>query len=207
MRGPEMLTDAELISIFFGSGRKNQTAVDLAREVLVHFGSLSALLRASQGDFCSCQGLGEVRYARVQAAMELSRRHVFARLQQGEWMDSRQLAEEYLISRLGTLAHEVFGALFLNSQHRVLAFEDLFRGTLDGASVYPREVVKRALHHNAAAVIFSHNHPSGIAEPSAEDRRITTRLAEALGLIGVRVLDHIVVGNGVATSFSQRGYL
>lgn len=206
-RGPAALSDAELLAIFLRTGCAGKSAVDLARELLTAFGGLRPLLEAGSDAFCRGEGLGTAKYAQLQAVLEMSRRHLSASLAAGDPLTSPDLVRRYLSAQLRHHHHEVFGVLFLDNQHRLRAFEELFRGTIDGASVYPREVVKRALAHNAAAVILAHNHPSGVAEPSQADRRITDRLTQALDLVGVRVLDHMVVGDGDVVSFAERGWL
>jgi DNA repair protein RadC len=206
-RGAAALSDAELLAIFLRTGTRGKTAVDLARELLTEFGGLRPLLHAGERQFCASNGLGQAKYAQLQAALEMGRRHLWETLQRGEELRSPDDTRSYLKARLRDYPHEVFASLYLDNRHRVIAFEELFRGTIDGASVHPREVVKRALHHNAAAVILAHNHPSGIAEPSRADQALTQRLKDALGLVDIRVLDHIVVGDGAVTSFAERGLL
>jgi len=206
-RGAAALSDAELLAIFLRTGVTGITAVDLARDLLNRFGGLRQLLDAEQRDFCAAKGLGSAKFAQLQAVMEMARRHLHERLQRSDALTSPALTRQYLQARLRDERSEVFAALYLDSQHRVLAFEPLFRGTLDSAAVYPREVVKRCLAHNAGAVIVAHNHPSGIAEPSQSDRRITERLRDALALVDIRLLDHIVVGDGEAVSLAERGWL
>lgn len=206
-RGTEALSDAELLAIFLRTGTRGKTAVDLARELLQRFGSLRGLLNAPLGDFCRVPGLGQAKYIQLQAVMALAQRHLGETLQRDSGLHSPEDTKRYLQSRLRDLPHEVFACLFLDSQHRVIRYEELFRGTLNGASVHPREVVKKTLEHNAAALIFAHNHPSGIAEPSHADRHLTGRLVEALELVEVRVLDHIVIGDGECVAFSERGWL
>lgn len=206
-RGAQALSDAELLAIFLRTGVAGKSAVDLARELLVAFGGLGPLLAAERRAFCAAPGLGSAKFAQLQAVLEMTRRYLAERLQRTDALSSPTDTVRYLQARLGGHPYELFGALFLDNRHRVLAFEELFRGTIDGAQVHPREVVRRALHHNAAAVIFAHNHPSGVSEPSQADRRITARLREALALVEVRVLDHIVVGQGETTSFAERGLL
>ncbi|HET9680195.1 MAG TPA: DNA repair protein RadC [Gammaproteobacteria bacterium] len=206
-RGPQALSDAELLAIFLRTGITGKSAVDLARELLTTFGSLRALLAADRKTFCKAAGLGEAKYAQLQAVLEMARRHLGETLQRGEKLTDPASSQRYLITRLRDKAHEVFACLFLDTRHRIIAFEELFQGTLDGASVHPREVVKRALSHNAAAVIFAHNHPSGVAEPSPTDHALTRRLRDALGLVDIRVLDHFVVGDGYGVSFAERGLL
>lgn len=205
-RGPQALTDAELLAIFLRTGVTGKTAVDLARELLDGFGGLRALLKADRGSFCAHKGLGEAKYAQLQAVLEMARRHLFETVKRGEPLTRAQDTRNYLAARLRDYPHEVFACLFLDNRHRVIEFEELFRGTVDGASVHPREVVKRALHHNAAAVILTHNHPSGVSEPSQSDQRITQRLKDALALVDIRVLDHIVVGDE-SVSFAERGLI
>jgi DNA repair protein RadC len=205
-RGAQALSDAELLAIFLRTGIAGKTALDLARELLHGFGGLRPLIGASQHEFCGAKGLGDAKYVQLQAMMEIARRHLLEALSRESALTSPALTRQYLKARLRDYRHEVFMALFLDSQHQVLAAEELFQGSIDGASVYPREVVKRCLFHNAAAVIFAHNHPSGIAEPSDADIRITKRLTQALALIDVRVLDHVVVGENLV-SLAERGLL
>lgn len=207
LRGPAALSDAELLAIFLRTGVAGLTAVDLARGLLQEFGGLRSLMDASQTRFCSAKGLGIAKFTQLQAVLEMSRRHLQEALERGEGLTSPALTRRYLLSRLRDCQQEQFACLFLDSQHRVIVFETLFYGTIDAASVYPREVVKSALSHNAAAVILAHNHPSGVAEPSQADQRITTRLVEALALVDIRVLDHFVVGEGEPVSFAERGLL
>ena len=206
-RGPGALSDAELLAIFLRTGVSGQTAVELARALLSDYGGLRALLRADARRFCAGRGLGSAKYVQLQAALELGRRHLREALQHGEIIANPADTERYLMARLRDYPYEVFACLFLDSRHRIISYEELFRGTIDGASVHPREVRRRALQHNAAAVILAHNHPSGVAEPSQADQRLTRRLAEALGLIDVRVLDHLVIGDCAAVSFAQRGLI
>lgn len=206
-RGAQALSDAELLAIFLRTGSPGKSAVDLARDLLVEFGSLRALLNADAQRFCQGVGLGEAKYTQLQAVMEMARRHFEEVLQRGDALTSVEATRAYLSAQLRRHNHEVFACLFLDNQHRVIVFEELFRGTLDSASVYPREVLKRVLLHNAAAVIFAHNHPSGIAEPSNADRQITEKLQQALQLFEVRVLDHFIVGDGRPYSFAEHGLL
>lgn len=206
-QGASALSDAELLAIFLRTGVRGMTAVDLARDLIRRFGGLRALLAVDRDEFCVSKGLGEAKYVQLQAVMEIARRHLAEALTRGTPLASPQAAGDYLQAYLRDRDHEVFAVLFLDSQHRVLACEELARGTLDGASVYPREVVKAALRRNAAAVILAHNHPSGVAEPSAADRALTERLKQALGVVDIRVLDHLVVGDGRPVSFAERGWL
>ena len=205
--GPKALSDAELLAIFLRTGCAGKSAVDLARELLQQYGGLRPLLEASQTDFCRGLGLGSAKYAQLQAVLEMARRHLSASMKEGDLLTSPDLVRSYLSAQLRHQPHEIFAVLFLDSQHRLIAYDEIFFGTIDGASVYPREVVKKALSHNAAAAILAHNHPSGIAEPSQSDRRITQRLQEALDLVGVRVIDHMVVGDKEVISFAERGLL
>jgi len=206
-RGAAALSDAELLAIFLRTGIPGRTAVDLARDILAHFGGLRGLLGAERRAFCARPGLGTAKYAQLQAALELARRHLDATLARGDALTDPAATRRYLAARLRDHPHEVFACLFLDNRHRVIAFEELFRGTIDGASVHPREVVRRALQHNAAALILAHNHPSGVADPSEADRRITARLQDALALIDVRVLDHVVIGDGESVAFAERGWI
>jgi len=205
-RGAFALSDAELLAIFLRTGVKGKSAVDLARELLTQFGDLRGLLSADQVRFCAGKGLGTAKFVQLQAVLEIARRHLLETVKRGDPLTNPADTRNYMAMRLRDHAYEVFAALFLDNRHRMIAFEELFSGTIDGASVHPREVVRKALQHNAAAVIFAHNHPSGVAEPSAADRHITQRLKDALALIDVRVLDHIVVGDDIV-SFAERGLL
>jgi DNA repair protein RadC len=206
-KGIDALSDAELVAIFLRTGIKGKSAVDLAREILSRFGSLSALLAADVAALTESPGLGAAKYVQLQAVLEIARRALRERLDRGSALSSPQAVRDYLRLKLQDRPHEVFGVVFLDAQNRVLAVEELFRGTLTQTSVYPREVVKRALAHNAAAIIFAHNHPSGIAEPSRADEALTTALRQALALVDVKVLDHFVIGGGMAMSFAERGLL
>jgi len=205
--GPQALSDAELLAIFLRTGITGKTAVDLARDCLQDFGGLRNLLKAEQHQFCRHKGLGQAKYAQLQAVLEMARRHLAQGLNQGDGISHPSQAKDFIHAKLRDYPHEVFACLYLDNRHRVLRFEELFRGTIDGASVHPREVVKAALRHNAAAVILAHNHPSGVAEPSAADRHITERLKSALQLVEIRVLDHLVVGDAGCVSFAERGWL
>ena len=205
-RGAAALTDAELLAIFLRTGIRGRTAVDLARDVLGRFGGLRPLLRAPRAEFCAVRGLGEAKYVQLQAVLEIARRHLAEALAGRDAVKDPAAVRRLLQARLRDREHETFAALFLDNQHRVIAFDELSQGTIDGASVYPREVIKAALRHGAAAVIFAHNHPSGVAEPSAADRSLTERLKTALAQVDIRVLDHFVVGEQVV-SFAERGWI
>ncbi|MGH8273420.1 MAG: RadC family protein [Gammaproteobacteria bacterium] len=206
-RGAGALSDAELLAIFLRTGTRGKSALDLARELIVLHKGLRSLFAADVADFTRMPGLGKVKYAQLQAALALARRHLAEEIKRGAAITSPAATREFLLATLRDRPHEVFCCFYLDTRHRMLDFEELFRGTLDGASVHPREVVKSALSRNAAAVIFAHNHPSGVAEPSDADRRLTRRLTEALALVDVRVLDHFVIGDGEPVSFAERGLL
>lgn len=206
-QGPSALSDAELLAIFLRIGCAGKSAVDLARELLSQYGGLRPLLESSQAEFCRGLGLGAAKYAQLQAVLEMARRHLSASMQAGDLLSSPQLVRDYLRAQLRHRQRELFAVLWLDNQNRLIAYEELFQGTIDGASVYPREVVKQALARNAAAVILAHNHPSGVAEPSQADERLTRRLQAALELVDIRVLDHLVVGEGEIVSFAERGLL
>jgi len=206
-RGAEALSDAELLAIFLRTGVTGKTAVDLARDLLHEHGSLRNLLAADYSRFCASHGLGQAKYVQLQAVLEMGRRHLHETLKHGDALTSPQHTRSYLSARLRGYPYEVFACLFLDNQHRVIEYEELFQGTIDGASVHPREVVRRAMSHNAAAVILAHNHPSGVAEPSSSDAQITQRLKDSLALVDVRVIDHIIVGDGEMTSLAERGLI
>ena len=204
-RGSAALTDAELLAIFLRTGTAGKSAVTLARELLEEFGSLKALLNADQQHFCSGHGLGAAKYAQLQAVLEMAKRHFKEILQRGNALTSPEISKAYLSAHLRGYTYEVFACLFLDNQHRVIQLDELFKGTIDGTSVYPREVVKQALYYNAAAVIFAHNHPSGITQPSQADKQITEKLRQALALFNIRVLDHFIIGDGEPYSFLEHG--
>ncbi|MES9947699.1 MAG: DNA repair protein RadC [Candidatus Thiodiazotropha sp.] len=206
-RGSESLSDAELLAIFLRTGVAGQTAVDLARSLLSEFGGLRHLLSADQRRFCKSRGLGMAKYTQLQAVLEMARRYLHEQLVTSGSLTAPEQTQDYLRARLRHYAYEVFSCLFLDNRHRVIRYEELFRGTIDGANVHPREVVRRALELNAAALIFAHNHPSGVAEPSRADRQITQRLKDALALVDIRVLDHIVIGEGETVSLAERGMI
>jgi DNA repair protein RadC len=206
-RGADALSDAELLALFVGSGVAGHTALDLSRALLARFGDLRGALDADHGEFCRLPGAGDARYALLQAALEIGRRYLECRLRRGTALGCPTDTRRFLSARLRRHEHEVFACLFLDNRHRLIRFEELFRGTVNGASVYPREIAKRALHHNAAAIIIAHNHPSGVAEPSQADRAITSRIRDAMALIDVRLMDHFVVGDGEVVSFAERGWI
>lgn len=206
-KGAQALSDVELLALLLHTGYRDCSAVELARELLGQFGDIKGLLRAQPGTVLSCRGVGPAKFAQLRGALELARRQALQSVSTGDVLNSPAATRRFLQYHLGAHAREVFSCLFLDSQHRVLGCEDLFFGTLDGAAVYPREVALAALQNSAAAVIFAHNHPSGIAEPSAADRRITERLCAALSLFDIRVLDHVIVGSGCEFSFAEEGLL
>jgi len=206
-RGPQALSDAELLAILLRTGTQGMNVIELADFLIDEFGSLRGLFSSSKDHFCQHKGLGEAKYVQLQASLEITQRYLAEILKRGDALTSPQQTQLYLSSVLRDRQREAFYILFLDNQNRVIGDEILFEGTIDAASVYPREVVKRALHHNAAAVILAHNHPSGVAEPSQSDRRITRRLADALALVDIRVLDHFVVGDGEIVSFAERGWM
>ena len=203
--GPQALSDSELLAILFGTGTRGQSAGELARALLAEHGGLTALLGCAPSELARAKGLGPARATRVAAALELGRRYLGAPLEPRSALAAPEDAARFLKARLLDLPPEVFCCLFLDTRHRLIRYEELFRGTIDGATVYPREVVKRALAHNASAVILGHNHPSGVSEPSEADRNITLKLAKALALVEVRLLDHVVVSRGGHVSLAERG--
>lgn len=205
--GADRLSDAEVLAILLRNGSQQLNAVDLARELINTFGSLRALLSASSKQICRLPGIGPVKYAQLQAAAELSRRLAKENLHRGSVLANPDITREYLTQQLSDRNYEVFAVLMLDSQHRVIQFIELFRGTINSASVYPRELVELVLNKNAAAVILCHNHPSGVAEPSQADKSITTRIINALKTIEVTVLDHLVVGDRDIVSFAERGWI
>lgn len=205
--GATVLSDAELLAIFLRVGVTGMSAVDLARTLLLRFGSLNGIFAASCVELTAVNGMGNSKYAQLQAIFEMSQRALREEMQQRDVLDSPATVRDYLRLKLGALHREVFLALLLDAQNRVIATEELFAGTLTQTSVYPREVVKRALHHNAGAVIFAHNHPSGVAEPSHADEMLTKVLKDALALVDVKVLDHFVVAGNEVLSFSEQGLI
>lgn len=206
-KGAAALSDAELLAILLRTGTRGFSALDVARRVLKNFDSLRKLIAADRQRFCAERGLGLVRFAELQAAVEIAKRQLSETLRAGPSLASPRATRDFLCSQLRDLEHEVFCCLYLDKRHRLIQFQELFRGTIDGASVHPREVVKQALARNAAAVILVHNHPSGIAEPSHADELITRRLREALQLVDIRVLDHLIVADNGCLSFAERGLI
>jgi DNA repair protein RadC len=206
-QGVATLSDAELLAIFLRVGVAGKSAVDLARDLLQRFGSLNGIFAASESMICEVRGMGPSKYVQLQAIFEMSRRALVEEMQGADALSSPRQVRDYLCLRLGGLKREVFMVLFLDAQNRVVAQEELFSGTLTQTSVYPREVVKRALHHNAASVIFAHNHPSGVAQQSRADEMLTDALKQALALVDIRTLDHIVVAGNSSLSFAEQGLL
>ena len=205
--GPQALSDAELLAVFLRVGAAGKSAVDLGREMSSHFGSLNRLFSASLDDFCAINGLGPAKFAQLQAVLELGRRSLTEELQSGSSFDAPAAVKQYLQLLLTNKPYESFLVLFLDVRNRLICADELFRGTLTHASVYPREVVKAALARNAASVMLAHNHPSGTLEPSAADHQLTQTLKQALDLIGVRVLDHFIVAGTQVHSFAEHGQL
>ncbi|MGF1903820.1 RadC family protein [Aliivibrio logei] len=205
--GPKSLTDAELLAIFLRTGIKGMNAIELADSLLKEFGSLRKLLSANQRQFCSHKGLGSAKFAQLQAVVEMTERYLLEKIEKEDALTSPEHTKRYLTRILRDRHREAFYVLFLDNQHRVLKGEVLFEGTIDSAAVYPREVVKRSIDYNAAAIILAHNHPSGVAEPSQADRRITKRISDAVELVDIRVLDHFVIGDGEIVSFAERGWI
>ncbi len=205
--GPHSLSDAELLAIFLRTGIAGASALDLARELLQRFGGLTGLVNSSLEEFSQTKGLGEAKYVQLQAVLELARRAIDEGLRREAVLNSPDKVRQYLQLQLARREHEVFAVLYLDAQNRLLKCEELFRGTLTQTSVHPREVVKQALRHNAAAVILAHNHPSGVAEPSRADELLTQALKDALALVEVRVLDHLIVAGNATVSFAERGLI
>lgn len=206
-RGAASLSDSELLAIFLRTGRQGKTAIDLSRDLLTDFDGLRGLIEADSGTFCQTKGLGLAKYSQIQASIELGKRYLQANLEKKDVINNPTDTKNFLLAQLRAYPYEVFACLFLDNRHQIISFDKMFNGTIDGASVYPREVVKQALARNAAAVIFAHNHPSGIAEPSLADKNITQRLQKALKLVDIRVLDHFVIGDKTVISFAELGLI
>ncbi len=206
-QGAISLTDAELLAIFLRTGVVGKSAVDLARQLLSEFGSLRALLEADLKSFSSHLGLGVAKFTQLQAVIEMGKRHLAEKLQKGTVMDNPQVVRDFLCAQLRGEPHEVFGCLFLDSKYRVITYESQFYGSINESTVYPRQIIKRCLHFNAAAVIFTHNHPSGIAEPSNNDKVLTKELINALSYVDVKVLDHLIIGEGEPFSMAEWGMI
>ncbi|WP_119393646.1 RadC family protein [Salinibius halmophilus] len=208
MHGAAHLSDAELLAIFLRTGLKGCSAIELAEQIIDHFqGCTRQLLTAHRQAFDDIAGIGDAKYAQLAAVVELAKRYLRAELKHGQALTSPQAAEEFLLAELRDEPSEVFACIWLDNQNQVITFERLFQGTINAASVYPREVVRQAIAHNAAAVIFTHNHPSGLAEPSDADKRLTDQLKQVLSVIDVRALDHLIVAGGQVVSLAQRGLM
>ena len=206
-QGAKSLSDAELLAIFLRTGIKGKNVLDLSREIINYFGGLKELFSASESEFCEIKGLGQAKYVQLQACLEMSQRHLMEEISQQDAMENPEQVKQYVQAKLCMKTNEVFSALFLDNQHRVIAFEELFFGTINTSSVHPRVVIQRGLAHNAAAVIVAHNHPSGVAEPSLSDVDITRTLKTALALVDIRLLDHLVVASHQVTSLAERGQI
>ena len=207
IQGAASLSDTELLAIFLRTGITGKSAVDLARELLNNFGNLTSLFTADLDTFCQMPGMGVAKYTQLQAVMEMARRTLGDELKSGDALLSPEIVRNYLRLTLNHKEHEVFIAIFLDARNCTIATEEMFNGTLTRTSVYPREVVKRALYHNAAAIIFAHNHPSGVAEPSQTDKTLTQSLKKALALVEIKVLDHFIIGSGTTMSFAENGLI
>jgi len=205
--GAASLSDAELLAIFLRTGVKGCHVVDLARQLLISFGSISAVYKASRDDFCQMHGLGTAKYVQLQACLEMTKRFLSEELKQGQCLTSSPMSKDFLVAQLRNETQEVFAMLFLDNQHQVLHFERLFYGTINASAVYPRIVVEKAIKYQSAAVIFAHNHPSGIAEASHADKSITAQLQQALALIDIKVLDHMIIAGHRCYSFAEHGLI
>jgi len=206
-RGPQALVDAELLALLLRTGTRERSVLQLAQALLDDFGGWAGLLKASVADLSRIKGIGPAKRAEIAAVLEIARRSLLQQLAEAPVFDAPDAVRQFLRLKLGGLTHEVFAVLFLDAQHRLIAMEEMFRGTLTQTSVYPREVVKRGLDLGAAAVILAHNHPSGVAEPSRADELLTQALKSALALVDMRVLDHFVVGATEVASMAERGLI
>ncbi|BCE00723.1 RadC family protein [Marinicellulosiphila megalodicopiae] len=205
--GSHSLSDAELLAIFLRTGTKGCNAVELAEQLINHFEDLHGLLSADLDTFCQAKGLGVAKFAQLQAVLEMASRFFESKCKQTESFTKSEDSKQFLISKLGLLPHEVFSCLYLNNQNQLIKYQEIFRGTINASAVYPREVVIEALKHQASTIIFAHNHPSGTLEPSQSDKNITRRLKEALSLVDIQVLDHIIIGKNKAFSFAEQGLI
>ena len=206
-QGRAALSDAELLAIFLRTGIPGKTAVDIARDLLQHFGSLRGLLQASFAEFSNFKGLGEVKYVQFQALLELSQRYLQEKIEKNMTLSRHEDTVNFLTLKLRDLKQEMLVCLFLDTQHQLIAYEELFKGTLNKTAIYPREIVQRALHHHAAAVIIAHNHPSGLCEPSDDDILMTHQIKKALALLEIPLYDHLIIGEDKAFSFAERGWM
>lgn len=207
LKGAQSLSDSELLAIFLRTGVKGKNVIELARDILNYFGGLKKLLAADLANFCQFKGLGQAKYVQLQACIEMSQRQLAEKLAFDSVMNNPNQVKEYVHSRLLNHPNEVFAVIFLDNQHRVIAFEELFFGTINASSVHPRVVIQRALANNAAAIIIAHNHPSGVAEASISDIDITRTLKQALDLIDVRLLDHLIVASHQVSSLAEQGQI
>jgi len=205
--GARQLTDIELLAVFLGTGTAKKNVMSLAREILLKFNGIQGLLRSKPEDLRLVSGLGTAKIATLLASRELTERFISESFRRGETVSDSASARQHLRTKMAGYQQEVFACLFLDNKHRIIVFEELFFGTIDGATVHPREVLKRAMYHNAAAVILAHNHPSGIADPSQADQRVTSRLKELLAVVDVRLLDHLVIGDKQVVSLAELGML
>ena len=206
-KGASALSDAELLAIFLRTGTHGLSAVELARTLLIQFGDLHSLFQANQHTFCEKKGLGNAKYAQLQAVLEMSRRYLEADIKKGDALHNPKQTQRYLQSQLQHHPNEVFAVLFLDSKNRILKYQELFYGSINSAAVYPREILRQAIHHNAASLILAHNHPSGTPQPSQHDIDITQKITTALKLIDIRTLDHIIVGHNQCFSFAEQGLM
>ncbi len=205
--GASSLSEAELLAILLRVGNPGSTALDLARQLLALFGDLTKVLEANWNDCCNIPGLGVAKYAQLQVVRELAKRYLQQEIKKRPVLGNSQVTKQYLTAHLRAYQQEVFACLFLDNKHHLLCFEKLFFGSINNAHVYPRELIKRALQHNAAALILAHNHPSGVTEPSLADRELTKHLQHVLALVDIRLLDHVIVGDNCCSSFAERGWL
>jgi len=206
-QGADSLSDAELLAIFLRTGVQGASAIDVSRELIARAGSLRRLLNMSKQQLCEFKGIGPTKYVQLQAALELGRRYLYEQIERGQVINSPSISKDYLQMKLRDKPYEVFFVMFLDAKHRIIHHQEMFRGTIDGASVPIREVVKDGLECNAAAMIVAHNHPSGVAEPSKSDRVLTQTLLMALQMVGIKLLDHFVVGDGEVVSFAELGWM
>ncbi len=205
--GVQNISDAELLAIFICTGTRGKTALDIGRELLNEYGGLKKIIDSEPEQLFKKKGFGKAKYATLKAAIELGRRYLEADLPEGEILSNSYLTKRFLANRLQDYPHEVFGCLFLDNQNRMICFEEMFHGTINQANIYPRELVKRGLKHNAAKVILAHNHPSGNPTPSQADREVTQLLQQTLALVAIQLIDHIVIGNNRTLSFAETGLL
>lgn len=204
-KGADTLSDAELLAIFFRTGVKGKTAVDLAREVLQNYGGLRSFLASTPVNFCKTRGLGIAKYIQLQASLELGRRYIKEKIDKKNVLTCPEDTREFLLTKLRDRRQEVFACLFLDTKHRIISYEELFHGTLDSSEVHPRVILEKTIYFNAAALILCHNHPSGNATPSHSDMEITKKIISALSFIDVRVLDHLIIGDAEMVSLAERG--